>query len=319
MPWLRAVLLCVSVAIVPCCRFVPSCHFRAVVSCGAFLASEPLVAGPKPKPEGVRNALSSAAFLVHAVTGFAQGTAFNSVILLPLWLFKDEFELYRSCCHVVRMPSCISAVLLCRAVLLCVCAVVHISAVPSCCLALVVSCVCCCAVLTRVSLVPLCGAVMSFRLFRAVLRRRRFVLSCRLVCVLLCISAVPSCGAVVSFVLLRCAVPSCRFVLSRCVVPCCRVVLCCAVVIPAVLGAAAHCCSDMGGCQKRPFLWPFLLKNFTRLLTFAFPSHESQVTRILDFCSFPVTQFFGISSYKFGPVFVPPRAPTTQRPLLVFD
>ena len=32
----------------------------------SFLASEPLVAGSKPKPEGVRNALSPAAFLVHA-------------------------------------------------------------------------------------------------------------------------------------------------------------------------------------------------------------------------------------------------------------
>jgi MFS family permease len=67
--------------------------------CGGTLAFITLLsapsphAGPRPKPEGIRRAITSAAFLNHGVTAFCQGSAFQSFFLLVVLLMKDNFAL----------------------------------------------------------------------------------------------------------------------------------------------------------------------------------------------------------------------------------
>ena len=130
--------------------------------------------------------------------------------------------------------------------------------------------------------------------FRAVFS----VLSCRVCAVVHFCCAVLRCCR--RFVLSRCAVPSYRFVLSRCFRAwCCRAWCCCSLLLgyvrlseTAVLVAIPF--EEI--CQATHLCFPLLMKaKLTKFGGLLLPS----------------TPNFGIPSYKFGPVFVLPRAPTT--------
>ena len=212
-----------------------------------------------------------------------------------------------SCGAVVR---CCRAFLFCRRVVLSchfvlffrycrvVCVLSCISAVPSCGAVVCVGRFCC--------------AVVSFVLSRsagAVVHFCCAVVSCGECVVHFCCAVVPfRVCAVVRFccVMLFCAVMSFRAFVSCCAVLCCRDI--CMLLL-------MYCCSDMCGCQKRPFLWPFLLKDFTKIPAFGpcphnefKPQHANFGIQLLssnpEFLGFPVTNL--------GLFLCPPRAPTTQ-------
>jgi MFS family permease len=75
------------------------CNLLAAGVCGVallfttFLSSPVPGSGTRPKPQGIRNALSTAAFVNHATCAFVQGSAFNILILLLVLLMKDSFGL----------------------------------------------------------------------------------------------------------------------------------------------------------------------------------------------------------------------------------
>ena len=58
-----------------------------------FLSAPSPNTGPRPKPEGVQNAIRSAAMLNHCVTAFVQGSGFAGYIMLLILHFKDDFKL----------------------------------------------------------------------------------------------------------------------------------------------------------------------------------------------------------------------------------